>query len=38
MRKSLNLERAYLRGRFGAIPDVDQVDVHRALGFPADKG
>ena len=38
VRKSLNLERAYLRGRFGAIPDVDQVDVHRALGFPADKG
>ena len=33
VRRSLNLERAYLQGRFGAIPDVDQVAVRRALGL-----
>ena len=33
VRRSLNLERAYLQGRFGAIPEVDHVDVRRALGF-----
>lgn len=33
VRRSLNLERAYLQGRFGAIPDVDHVDIRRALGF-----
>jgi energy-coupling factor transporter ATP-binding protein EcfA2 len=33
VRKSLNLERAYLQGRFGAVPEVDQVAVRRALGF-----
>lgn len=33
VRKSLNLERAYLQGRFGAIPEIDQTDVRRALGF-----
>ena len=32
-RRSLNLERAYLQGRFGAIPEIDQVDVQRALGL-----
>ena len=32
VRKSLNLERAYLQGRFGAIPEVDQASVRRALG------
>lgn len=32
VRRSLNLERAYLQGRFGAIPDVDHIDVRRALG------
>ena len=32
VRKSLNLERAYLQGRFGAIPDVDQGEVRRVLG------
>ncbi|MDE0700081.1 MAG: ATP-binding protein [Acidimicrobiaceae bacterium] len=31
VRKSLNLERAYLQGRFGAIPDVDHIDVRDAL-------
>lgn len=33
VRRSLNLERAYLQGRFGAIPDVDHVDIRRALGL-----
>ena len=33
VRRSLNLERAYLQGRFGAVPDVDQVAVRRALGL-----
>ena len=33
VRKSLNLERAYLQGRFGSIPDVDQAEVRRALGL-----
>ena len=32
VRKSLNLERAYLQGRFGAIPDVDQADLRNAVG------
>ena len=35
VRRSLNLERAYLQGRFGAIPDVDQADVRSALGLAA---
>jgi len=35
VRKSLNLERAYLQGRFGAVPEVDQVAVRRALGLVA---
>ncbi len=33
VRKSLNLEKAYLQGRFGAVPEVDQVAVRRALGL-----
>ena len=33
VRRSLNLERAYLQGRFGAIPQIDQTDVRRAFGF-----
>ena len=33
VRKSLNLERAYLQGRFGAIPDVDQAEIRKALGL-----
>ena len=32
VRKSRNLERAYLRGRFGAVPSVDQGTIYRALG------
>ncbi len=31
VRKSVNLERAYLQGRFGAVPEVDQVDMRRAV-------
>ncbi len=33
VRRSLNLERAYLQGRFGAVPDVDQFTVRKALGL-----
>lgn len=33
VRKSVNLERAYLQGRFGAIPEPDQIVIHHALGL-----
>ena len=33
VRKSLNLERAYLQGRFGAIPEIDQGEIRKALGL-----
>lgn len=33
VRKSLNLERAYLQGRFGAVPELDQFALRRALGL-----
>ena len=33
VRKSVNLERAYLQGRFGAIPEVDQLAMREALGL-----
>lgn len=33
VRRSQNLEKAYLEGRFGGIPDVDLVTVYRALGL-----
>ena len=33
VRRSLNLERAYLQGRFGAVPEFDQHAVRRALGL-----
>jgi hypothetical protein len=37
VRRSLNLEKAYLQGRFGAVPELDQVAVRRALGvIPSD--
>ncbi len=37
VRRSLNLERAYLQGRFGAVPELDQFMLRRALGmFAAD--
>jgi len=29
----LNLERAYLQGRFGAVPELDQFTLRRALGL-----
>ena len=31
VRKSVNLERAYLQGRFGAVPEVDQVELRSAV-------
>lgn len=31
VRQSLNLERAYLQGRFGALPELDQFALRRAL-------
>jgi len=33
VRRSLNLERAYLQGRFGAVPELDQFILRRALGM-----
>jgi predicted ATPase len=33
VRKSQNLEKAYLHGRFGALPEVDRTDMLRALGL-----
>lgn len=33
VRQSQNLERAYLHGRFGALPDVDQAEFLRSLGL-----
>jgi uncharacterized protein len=33
VRRSLNLERAYLQGRFGAVPELDQQLIHYALGL-----
>lgn len=33
VRKSQNLENAYLHGRFGALPQVDQTALLRALGL-----
>ena len=37
VRRSLNLERAYLQGRFGAVPELDQFKLRRALGLePSD--
>ena len=35
VRKSVNLERAYMQGRFGAVPEIDQLVVRRALGLSA---
>jgi predicted ATPase len=36
VRRSLNLEKAYLQGRFGAVPELDQFVVRRALGVVPD--
>ncbi|HUC57920.1 MAG TPA: ATP-binding protein, partial [Streptosporangiaceae bacterium] len=33
VRRSLNLERAYLQGRFGAVPELDQVRLREVLGM-----
>jgi predicted ATPase len=33
VRRSLNLESAYLRGRFGAVPELDQFLLRQALGL-----
>jgi uncharacterized protein len=33
VRRSQNLEKAYLHGRFGALPDVDRAEMLRALGL-----
>jgi uncharacterized protein len=33
VRRSLNLEKAYLQGRFGGVPEADQVVLRRALGL-----
>jgi uncharacterized protein len=33
VRRSLNLEKAYLQGRFGAVPELDQYILRRALGL-----
>lgn len=38
VRRSLNLEKAYLQGRFGAVPELDQYLLHRALGLTTDGG
>ncbi len=38
VRRSLNLEKAYLQGRFGAVPELDQHILRRALGLaPGDE-
>jgi uncharacterized protein len=33
VRRSLNLEKAYLQGRFGAVPELDQFVLRRILGL-----
>lgn len=33
VRRSLNLEKAYLQGRFGGVPELDQYLLRRALGI-----
>jgi predicted ATPase len=33
VRRSLNLEKAYLQGRFGAVPELDQIALRRALSL-----
>lgn len=38
VRRSLNLERAYLQGRFGAVPELDQFALRRALGLAEEDG
>ena len=38
VRRSLNLERAYLQGRFGAVPELDQFTLRQALGLFSTSG
>lgn len=33
VRRSLNPERAYLQGRFGAVPEIDQFAFRQAIGL-----
>ncbi len=33
VRQSVNIERAYLQGRFGAVPELDQIVLRRAMGL-----
>jgi len=35
VRRSANLERAYLQGRFGAVPQIDTTDFRQLLGLAA---
>jgi hypothetical protein len=35
VRTSVNLEKAYLHGRFGALPDADRTELLRAMGLIA---
>jgi uncharacterized protein len=35
VRRSLNLGKAYLQGRFGAVPELDQFMLRQALGLPS---
>jgi AAA15 family ATPase/GTPase len=35
VRRSTNLERAYLQGRFGALPQIEELDLRHALGLAA---
>lgn len=37
VRRSLNLEKAYLQGRFGAVPELDQLALRSALGLIPDE-
>ena len=37
VRRSLNLEKAYLQGRFGAVPELDQAKLRQALGMLPDE-
>jgi len=37
VRRSLNLEKAYLQGRFGAVPELDQFTFPGSNGFPGNR-
>ncbi len=38
VRRSLNLEKAYLQGRFGAVPELDQFTLRQAIGLCSTNG